>query len=245
MFDPERMQTVRRLIFDYVRSPSLRHLRDPHSVDSLAKQIIDAVDRQPSVWRKWEGEREALLRAAAFTWTPTEDLRAFLNNLPGPRLSHTDVAQRLRAMQDEPYTNYPDEALREDCLALYAREKADGTELPAIIGALQEFVETEGERRRLAALANYRRQQDEARQALEQRFLSGADCKWTKVGETKDVYCRANGRTYRLSPTPEKRWALSRIQAVEDGGARIGVYGTRGDANKILAKVAYEPEPRW
>lgn len=68
-------------------------------------------------------EREALLR--------TEDLQAFLNDLPGTRLTHTDVAQRLRAMQEEPYTNHPDAELREDCRALYAHEKADGTELPS------------------------------------------------------------------------------------------------------------------
>ncbi|WP_454718833.1 hypothetical protein [Caulobacter segnis] len=244
MFDPERMQTVRRLIVDYVRSPSLRHLRDPHAVDDLTKGIFDAIDRQQSVWRKWEGEREALLRAATCTWTPTEDLQAFLNDLPGPRLTHTDVAQRLRAIQEEPYTRYPDAELREDCLALYAREKADGTELPAIIGALREFVETESERRRQTALADFRRQQDEARQALEQRFLAGADCKWAKVGTTRDLYCRVNGRAYRLSPTPQKRWALFRIQAVDDSGVRIGIYGTRGDANKALAAMAYEPEPR-
>lgn len=245
MYDPERIQEVRRLIFDYVRSPSLRHLRDPHSIDDIAKRIVASIDRQPSVWRKWEGEREALLRTASCTWAPVEDLRAFLNSMPGPPLTLTDVTQRLRAMHEEPYSNFPDEDLRTDCLALYEREKADGTELPAILGALQDFAAEEGERRRQARLDSHRRLQAEARQALEQRFLAGADCKWTTIGAGKDLYTRINGRAYRLSPTPDKRWRLQRIERVEDVGAQIGVYGSRGDVTKALAKLAYEPEPRW
>jgi len=245
MLDQEPLQAVRRLIFEYVRSPSLRHLREPHSIDGLAKQIVATIDRAPSVWRKWEGEREALLRMASCTWIPLEDLRVFLNSMPGPPLTLTDVTQRLRAMYEEPYSPYPHDDLRAECLALYEREKAEGTELPAIIGALQVFVEEESERRRRAVHDDYRRRQAEQRQALEQRFLAGADCKWTTVGQAKDLYCRINGRAYRLSPAPDKRWTLFRIEAASDAGARIGVYGTRGDVSKALSKLAYEPEPRW
>ena len=60
IFDYERLQTFRWLIFDYVRIPSLRHIRDPHSVDSLAQQIVGALTHKPTVWRKWEGQREEL-----------------------------------------------------------------------------------------------------------------------------------------------------------------------------------------
>jgi len=81
--------------------------------------------------------REELAKAAAICWIPTEDLRVFLNRLPGPALTHTDVVQRLRAFWEEPWAEYPDEELKAGCLALYEREKAFGTELPAIIGALQ------------------------------------------------------------------------------------------------------------
>lgn len=245
MFGPERSHAVRRLIFEYVRSPSLRHLRDPNSIDRFAEQIVRAIDGEPSVWRKWERQREDLLRAAALCWLPLEDLRAFLNGLPGPKLTSTDIAQRLRAIHEEPYNSYPNEALREGCLALYARELADGTELPAIIGALQEFVETETERLRLVFEATWRQRQKEERDALEQRFLAGADCKWTALGASKDVFTRKNGRAYRLSPTKDKRWDLFRIQAAEDAGLLIGTYGSRGDASKALVKLAYEPEPRW
>jgi hypothetical protein len=245
MYDNERSDAVRRLLFEYVQSPSLQHLRDPGSIDNITKRIIEVIDRQPSVWRKWEGEREVVLRAAAECWIPIEDLRIFLNGLPGPSLTTTDVAQRLRAIHEEPYSSYPDEHLRASCLDLYSREVAEGSELPAVIGALQEFVEQEIERRREEREAAYRERQKEEREVLERRFLAGADCKWTPVGGSKALYIRKNGRAYRLSPTKDKRWDLYRIQGIEDTGKCVGTYGSRGDASKALVKLAYEPEPRW
>ena len=245
MYDNDRAEAVRSLLFEYVESPSLRHLRDVRSIDRLVRRIIQAVVREPSVWKKWEGEREALLRAAALCWVPFEGLRRFLNSLPGPALTVSDLAQRLRAVHEEPYSKYPDEALREGCLALYEREVADGTEMPAIIGALQEFVEEESNRLRCEAEAEYRQRQKEARDALECRFLSGADCKWTPIGGSKALYKRMNGRAYRLAPNKGKRWDLFRIETVDDPGERVGTYGSRGDASKAMAKLAYEAEPRW
>ncbi|WP_337186068.1 hypothetical protein [Phenylobacterium sp.] len=245
MYGHERIHAVHRLLSDYLQSPSLRHLRDPRSIDGLTRKIIQAIDHEPSVWRKWEGEREALLRGAAECWIPVEDLRQFLNSLPGPALTITDVAQRLRAIHEEAYSAYPDERLREGCLELYARETEEGTELPAIVGALQEYVEQERERLRLMAEARRRQILQEEKEALEQRFLAGADCKWTSIGGSRALYIRKNGRSYRLSPTKDKRWDLFRIQDVDDPGARVGTYGSRGDANKVLSKLAYEAEPRW
>lgn len=242
MIANQRIYEVRRLIFEYVKSPSLRHLRDPASVNGLSERIIAAIDREPSIWQKWEGLREILARGAASCWVPVEDLQASLNDLPGPRLTLTDVAQRLRAIQEEPFETYPNEALREGCLALYAREKAEGTEMAAIVGALQEFVEFETERLRKEREEAWRRRQEEERLALERRFLSGADCKWTPIQKSRDFYARKNGRTYRLSQDQDKRWELSRIKDLGDAGYIIGTYSSRTDANKVLAKVAYEPE---
>lgn len=39
---PEDTQrdTVKRLLSEYVRSPSLRHIRDPYSLDRLARNIV-------------------------------------------------------------------------------------------------------------------------------------------------------------------------------------------------------------
>lgn len=245
MFESDRAAAVRKLVTGYLGSPSVRHMRDPHSIDQLVDQILAAIDREPSVWRKWQGERETFLKAAAPYWLPLDDLLQFLNEMPGPALTRTDVEQRVRAINDAPFASRRDEDLRPGCEALYAREKADGTELAAIVGALEDYVYFEGMKLD-AARAEARRQRIEGdRLALEQRFLSGADCKWTAIRKSPELYTRINGRAYRLSPTRDKRWELLRIQSVEDAGARIGVYGSRGDVTKVLARLAYEPEPRW
>jgi len=245
MANNEHLRVVHQLIHECVQSPSLRHLRDPNSIAKVARQITQTIDREPSVWRKWQGERDSLLRSAAGCWVPLDDLREFLNALPGQPLTLTDVAQRLRAIHEEPYSSYPNDDLREPCEELCAREKAAGTELPAIIGALQEFVEVETQRAAEAREAAWRQRLMEERRAREERFLAGADCNWTSVQNSKDLYTRKNGRAYRLSPTKEKRWELFRIEQLGDTGKPLGIYGTRTDVNKALKKLAYEPEPRW
>jgi hypothetical protein len=95
MREDERMWAVKELLFDYVKSPSLRHIRDAHSVIKLAQEIVRRVDRGNSIWQKWDGQREVLLKSALPCWIPIEDLRDFLNRMPGPALTTTDVAQRL------------------------------------------------------------------------------------------------------------------------------------------------------
>jgi len=244
MIDDDRVWEVRRILDDYLKSPSLKHIRDPHSVLCVAKAIVKRLDRRNGVWQKWEGEREALLKAAVGCWIPVVDLRDYLNGMPGPSLTNTDVAQRLRAFEEEPYAEYPDEDLREGCLEIFTREKAEGTELPAIIGALSEHLERERERQRHEREARYKAMREQERVAAEQRLLSGADCKWTQVGKSREWYCRVNGRTYRLTPTADKRWDLHRVATPSPEGKcdLIGRYGGRGDATKVIAKVAYHSE---
>ena len=55
---------------------------------------------------------------------------------------------------------------------------------------------------------------------------------------------RKNGRAFRLSPTEEKRWELRLIDEQTDAGDLLGVYASRRAANKVIAKIAYGPEPR-
>ena len=153
----DRQSAVASLLFDYVKSPSLRHLRDPHSVHKLAREIVSAIDRASSVWSKWNAQREEVAKAAAPCWIPVEDLRVSLNNLPGALLTKTDVEQRLRAIWEEPYTTYPNEDLKDGCLVLYHSEKAQGTEMRAIIGMLQEHLEREEERLRREQEERYRK----------------------------------------------------------------------------------------
>lgn len=246
MIEDERTWTIRRLLYDYVKSPSLRHIRDPNSLNKLARDIVKAIDRNNEIWRKWDGQREVLLKSALGCWIPTADLRDFLNLMPGPRLTTTDVAQRLKAFEDEEYFSYPKEELQPGCLALYEKEKAEGTELPAIIGALREHVESEEERLRIEQEERYARQREEERISKEQRLLSGADCKWTQLQGSKTWYCRTNGRTYRLSPAEDKLWHLDRVQTVSDDeeGELLGRYQWRRDATKAVAQIAYQPEAR-
>ena len=243
--EDDRVYTVQKLIHEHLKSPSLRHIRDGYAVQKLAGDIVRRLDRRGGLWEKWEGQREPLLKAAAATWIPIEDLCDQLNRMPGPRLTLTDVEERLRAFHEEAYTPLPNDELRESCLAIYEREKAEGTEMVAIVGALQAHVEREEERLRREFQENYRRRQEEARLELEQRFLSGADCKWTPINRSKELFCRINGRSYRLAPMPNKQWRLQRIVSPEDqDGIPIGTYGSRRDATKALEQVAYRPEPR-
>jgi hypothetical protein len=241
----QQLFEIHRLIQEHVQSPSLRHIRDARAINTLAQRILDTIERRPDTWQKWTSAREELIKAAAQTWIPVEALRDAFNDMPGPKLTSTDVAQRLRALHEETYARYPDEALKESCLAIFEREKAAGTEFVAIVGALQEFVEEEGERRRKLQEQQWRESQQAEREALELRFLSGADSKWTPIRGSTALYIRLNGRAYRLAPTKDKRWDMFRIESVEDVGKLVGTYQTRGDASKALKLLAYQPEPRW
>ena len=51
----DRLYAVASKLTEYVKSPSLRHIRDPHVLQKLAKEIVQAVDRASSVWEKWKG----------------------------------------------------------------------------------------------------------------------------------------------------------------------------------------------
>ena len=244
MYD-ERVIAVTRLIFEYVKSPSLRHIRDPNSIGKLAREIVRRLDHANSIWQKWDGQREVVVAAAAGCWLPIGDLKDFLQGMPGPALTLTDVEQRLRAIQEANHT-WPDEDVKPGCLALYEKERAEGTELPAIIGAMQEYAEKEQERIRAEQQAEWRQRVREKKDALEQRFLSGADCKWTPVLKSAELFCRINARIYRLSQTKDKMLLLHRVAGVEDdGGTLIGKYLRRADVTKALGQVAYQPEPKW
>lgn len=247
MREDERVWAVKDLLSDYVKSPSLRHIRDSYSLNKLAREIVKRIDQGNSVWRKWDGQREILLKSALPCWIPIEDMRDFLNQMPGPSLTMTDVAQRLKAFEEEEYYSFPNEELQAGCRALYDKERHEGTELPAIIGLLRDYVEREEERLNGEQQARYRQRQEEDRIAREQRLLSGADCRWTQLQKSPMWYCRSNGRTYRLSPTKDKMWNLHRVTSVsdEEAGGFIGKYQRRGDATKVIAQIAYQPEPRW
>lgn len=247
MSEDERIWAVKRLLFDYVKSPSLRHIRDPHSIARLADDIVKRIDRGNSIWRKWDGQRELLLKLAVACWVPVEDLRDFLNEMPGPKLTKTDVAERMRAFEEEPYGEYPNDELQSSCLALYTQEKSEGTELPAIIRRLRDHIDQEEARLRKEREEHFRRAREEERISREQRLMSGADCGWTQLQGNPHWYCRTNGRTYRASQTKDKRWELHRVDSLAEDAksAYVGRYEGRRETSKVIAQVAYQPDLRW
>lgn len=140
---------------------------------------------------------------------------------------------------------YPNEDLKESCLALYRAEKAAGTEFIAIVGALGEHVEREEERLRQEQEARYRQFREEEKARVLGRFHAGADIGWTDIGRRGSIFSRRNGRLFRADQDKDKRWRLYRVEGTEDTGKNIGTYLTRRDATKAVEKIAYEPEPRW
>ncbi|NIJ39518.1 hypothetical protein FHR22_004268 [Sphingopyxis panaciterrae] len=236
-----RTDMVSQMLFDYLKSPSLKHIRDPYQVRKLATDIVSRLDRANPLWQKWDPAREELARATVPSWIPVEALTEHLNAMGGPPLTLTDVRQRMAAMELETYASYPDERLKDACLEHFVHQTHLGTEIPAIIGLLSEFVESEQARLKDEHMAAYRTRQEEERLALEQRFHSGADCKRTPIAKSKEVYCRANGRTYRLSPTPDGMWLLHRIKDVGESEL-VGRYRGRREASATLQKVAFTPE---
>ncbi len=143
MAEDERLWEIKRQLHSFTKSPSLRHVRAPYFQDNLARDILNAVDRNTGPWQKWEGTREVILISAAYTSIAVEDLRDYLNELPGEKLTTTEVAQRLRVIHEAGFFPYPDEAFTSASLKIYLQELALGTEMIAIIGMLEQYVEEE------------------------------------------------------------------------------------------------------
>lgn len=238
----DQTEIVRKLLFDHVQSPSLRHIRDGQVVGRLAAEIVAKLNQTNTAWLKWGPERERLVILAAPCWVPIPALARHLNAMLGPQLTPTDVAQRMRDLQERDLADYPREELRESCEALFLHEEAEGTEFPAIVSALQEHVEVESQRLQTEREARYRAQQEELRLALERRFLSGADCKWTSLQGSKQLFCRLNGRAYRLTPLADRSCEISRINQPDDPGVFVGRYKRRGDGTKALSVIAFSDD---
>ena len=244
MPDDPRLRTVIGLLKDYVSSPSLQHVQDLAQIHRLAGTILNSLDGAGDPWRKWPPARDTLIRGAADSWIPQDDLHEALSDLPGPPLTGSDVRGRLLALWEEGI-DQPEERFRTGCEALYAHEKAAGTELAAIIRVMKDWVGEEYFRQAHQEWEERARRKAEMKEAAEQIFLSGADCKWTQMGSSPDLYCRVNGRTYRLVKAEDKKLEVWRVQSMADTAGRlIGRYQGRPDATHVVGVVAYQPEPR-
>lgn len=237
----DQVLALKKLILDHVSSPSVRHIRDPLVIHRLAEEFIANFDRRDPLWQKWSEQREQLLRVAARSFVPVGDLTDRLNELGGPKMTRTDVQQRLNALLEESYLSYPDERLRDACLEFYEAEKAKGTEFTAIVYALKDYVEVEEDRLRREWQEEVSRRGAEEKLAARKRLRSGADCKWTALEDgSKSVYARMNGRLFRLTVTDGGFQVLERLEGFDDPEPDwVGRYRHRRDATKVLKEVAY------
>lgn len=242
MSESDPIQVIEDHIIDHVNSPSLRHIRDISVIHKVARKIIHDLDSSCSFWTKWTVPRTELLTTAAECSIPAEDIRGFLNKLPGPELTLTDVSQRLRIMfEEDGYLRYPTEEMKRESQSIYADEKSQGTELPAIIGLIREYIDRVRDQKRIQDEAGRQALQERERAELEERFLSGADCKWVSVDGSKELYCRANGQAYFLSKSSDKTRNLYRINSIEDQNRTlVGNYRNLEAANKALTQ-----DVRW
>jgi hypothetical protein len=246
MPDGPRLRTIIGLLGRHVGSPALRHGGDSEQIAKLAGKILESVDgdgaRDP--WRKWPLARDKLVRRAVDCWVPVDDLHAAPSELPGPPLTTTDVTGRLLALWEDGLDR-PDDTLRTGCDALYARETAVGTELAAIVELMHDWMGEEIGRRMREDWEERERRRAEMKEAAKLRFLLGAYCKWTQIGSSTDLYCRVNGRTYRLSHAADKKLEVWRVQSMDDAAGRlIGRYQGRPDATRAIEQIAYQPESR-
>ena len=53
MTEDQRLWAVKELLFSYVRSPSLRHIRDPYAVSKLAGEIVSSQQREVETIEQW------------------------------------------------------------------------------------------------------------------------------------------------------------------------------------------------
>lgn len=237
-----RIYVVRSLVGDYLRSPSLAHLRSAYALDKLASEIVRRLDAGSPLWVKWNDSREELARASCPCWIPVPTLVAALNALPGPKLTATDVTSRIDVLQEE-LGEWPRDHLRSECEAILQEEAAAGTELMGIIYRIRSHIDQEETRQHEERERAYRARIAAERAALEARFVAGADCKWTPVAGSKVLYCRMNGRVFRLTRAVDGKQELDRMATHDaERGVLIGRYASRGDATSAVREIAYKPD---
>jgi hypothetical protein len=242
----DRAHDIRTLLWQHAH-PTLRNM-DRERIAKLAEQVLRiATDR--GLWAKWGQDREEIAERAAGLWIPMEDLREALNALPGPMLTQVDVEQRLREIRERPYGNGdPAEEIEAEALAVFAEEKARGTEFIAILGYLEEWYWGAEQRLRLKREKERHERIAQEKQLAEARLRNGADCPWTAATDIIDLHCRKNGRLYRLrglkfASKHEPAFEVLRVDSLDaKRGRPVGRYRTRSEANTAVANVAWQED---
>lgn len=109
-----------------------------------------------------------------------------------------------------------------------------GTEMRAVIGALQEYVDREEDRLRREQQERYPRAKEEERLKLEQRFVSGADCGWTPISTSAHP-------TAHFVAAMAARSASPRAKIVDGHSAVSGTLATKEKCSaptKVAARLA-------
>ena len=91
--------------------------------------------------RKWQGKRRGVAPRGGRVLDPIKNLRRLLNSLRGPKLTVTDIAQRLERSTCSPMAVVRASGYGWAALSFTSAKSPEGTEVPAVIGALQVFVE--------------------------------------------------------------------------------------------------------
>jgi hypothetical protein len=164
-------------------------------------------------------------------------------------LTPVDVAQRIRELREKPYGDgYPKRELEAEALALFAEEKASGTEFVAILGHLEDWQYGAEERLRQKAERENRERVEQEKRRAEARLRNGADCPWTAATGLPDLHCCKNGRLYRLKALKpatkfEPAFEVLRVDQLDaKRGQVVGRYRTRTEASAAVAKVAYQED---
>jgi hypothetical protein len=221
--------------------------RQHSSTESMARQIIDALDARAAI-TKWDEPRLRALVETQCCWIPHADLLAYLNALGGAMLTKGDLVAKMTDLSPRDGGPYEqgDPALQADCLRVYYREKQAGTEFSAIPGLIMDEVV-------LPARQAARREQAHARQrslATSRALLvqSGRDFGFVKdfASNPRDFYARSAGQLYRLVRIEHGKWALFYVEAIGVEGAPTEPHifsGPKDAKDALKARAIKLPRP--
>ena len=169
---------------------------------------------------------------------PLEDLYTALSQLPGPPLTVSDVKGRLLGLWEEGLDR-PDDTRRSGCDALYAAEKAAGTELAAIFELMNDWMGEETRPADAPGVGGTRPAAGRDEAGGGAGVPVGSRLQVEPDGSGADLYCRANGRIYRLSRAADKKLEVWRVQAMEDAAG--GPSAAIRDGQTLPRRLARSP----
>lgn len=121
--------------------------RQPELTTDAPSMAADAVSADGVDLPKWTDKRDELLTDGLNCLIPADDILDQLRSMPGAPLTQMDFIQR--AKDHGPASKHDDE-YRDQCVAIFNRERAAGTGWDAIIGAIYDYQFAEDQKKREA-----------------------------------------------------------------------------------------------